>query len=168
VIVDGLRSDSADDLLADAGTQVTRTDGLPAYFDTSANFAVGDGVALIPTACRTDISCFVTSAGRLIENPFAGQQTVATWVEGLNTYASGTSTLFVYSVKVSNKASGAETSTTMWNEVMGATTANKQFTQFQYVPILGGYHEKVIVRITNSAAQSAVRLLVAANQRPIP
>ena len=119
---------------------------------------------MLPSGCRTDISCFVTPAGNLIENPFAGTRTTITWVEGYNTYASGTSILYVYSVKPSNKASGSETVTTLWSEAMGATTANKQFTQFQYVPIIGRPHEKLIVRVTNSAAQATVVLLAAGNQ----
>jgi len=168
VIVDGMRADSADDLLADGGTEVTRTDGLPVYFDTSANFAVGESRAMLPGDCRTNISCFVTNAGKLLENPFGGTRTTVTWVEGYNTYASGTSVLYVYSVKPSNKASGTETATTMWSEAMGATTANKQFTQFQYVPIIGKSHEKIIVRVTNSAAQTVVVLLAAGNQVPAP
>ena len=167
VLVDALRSDSADDLLADGGTQVTRSDGLPVFFDTSANFAVGEGRALLPAGCRTNIRCFATPQGKLIENPYGGQQTTATWVEGYSTYGAGTSNLNIYSVKASNKAAGAETVTTMWNEAMGATTANKQFTQFQYVPILGRFHEKVVVRITNSSAQATVRLLAAGYQKPV-
>lgn len=164
VIIDGLRTDSADDFLTAGATQVTRTDGLPIYFDTSANFAVGEGRALLPGDCRTDISCFVSNAGSLIENPFAGTQTVVNWVQGFSTYGSGTSAFNIYSVKPSNKASGSESVTTLWNEAAGATTAVKQLTQFQYVPLLGKPHEKVIVRITNSAAQSAVTLLVSGEQ----
>jgi hypothetical protein len=168
VIVDGLRTDSADDLLADGGTQVTRADGLPIYFDTSANFAVGETRALLPTGCRDDIACFVTPAGKLIENPFAGQQTRVQWVEGYSTYGSGTSGLRIYSVKPSQKASGAETVTTLWAEAMGATATNKQFTQFQYVPALGRPNEKVIVRVVNSEAQASVVLLAAGVQSPVP
>jgi hypothetical protein len=168
VIVDALTTDASADFLADAADQVTRTDGLPIYFDTSANFAVGETRALIPPECRTDISCFITPNGGIIENPFAGQQTVVTWIEGYSTYASGTSILYVYSVKPSNKTATTERITTLWSEAMGATTANKQFTQFQYVPIYGRANEKVLVRVTNSAAQATTRLLVQAHQRPAP
>lgn len=168
VAVDSLGTDNVDDFLTVAATQVTRSDGFSILFDTTANFVVGETRALIPDSCRTNISCFVTPRGKILENPFAGQQTVVTWIEGKNTYASGTSTLKVYSVKPSNKTNTTESITTLWSEVMGATTVNKQFTQFQYVPILGGYGEKVVVRVTNSAAQSAITLLVSANQRPIP
>ncbi len=169
VAIDALGSDSVDDLLTAGAAQATRTDGLPANYDTTANFAVGEGRALIPNACRTDISCFMSRQGNLLENPYASRQTVIGWVEGLNTYASGTSVLTVFSVKPSNKIGGTtETVTTLWSEAMGATTANKQFTQFQNVPILGGLGEKVIVRVVNSAAQSAITLLVSAKQQPNP
>jgi hypothetical protein len=168
VAVDALGTDSSEVFLAAGATEVTRTDGLPVYFDTSAAFATGEGRALIPTACRTDIGCFLTPSGNIIENPFAGQQTVVTWVEGYSTYGAGTSVLNIYSVRASNKTNTVETVTTLWNEVMGATTANKQFTQFQYVPIYGGYNEKIIVRIVNSNAMATTRLLVSAHRRPIP
>jgi hypothetical protein len=168
VAIDALGTDSSETLLAVAEAQVTRSDGLAVPFDTSAAFATGEGRALIPTSCRDDIGCFLTPSGNIIENPFAGQQTVVTWVEGYSTYASGTSILYVYSVKPSNKTNTEETVTTLWSEAMGATTANKQFTQFQYVPIYGGYNEKVIVRIVNSAAMATTRLLVQAHRRPVP
>lgn len=166
VAVDSMRSDAAADFLADAGSQATRADGLPIYFDTSANFAVGEGRALIPGNCRTDIRCWATPAGKLLENPFAGTQTKVSWVEGFSTYGAGTSALNIYSVKQSQRGSGAESVTTLWNEVMGASATNKQFTQFQYVPVLGRPDEKVIVRITNSAAQASVRLLAAGTRSP--
>ena len=168
VAIDALGTDSSEVFLALGAAQVTRTDGLAVNWDTSAAFATGEGRALIPTACRDDISCFLTPSGKIIENPFAGQQTVVTWVEGYSTYASGTSILSIYSVKVSNKANTTETVTTLWSEDMGATTANKQFTQFQYVPIYGAYNEKVFVRFANSAAMATTRLLVSAHRRPIP
>ncbi len=168
VAVDALGSDSADDLLTAAALQTTRIDGLPANFDTSNNFAVGEGRALIPNSCRTDISCFLSQQGNLLENPFASNQTVIGWVEGLNTFGSGSSVLTIHSVKVSNKIATTEDVTTLWSEAMGATTVNKQFTQFQNVPVLGGYGEKVIVKIVNSASQTLVTLLVSAQQRPNP
>lgn len=166
-LVDALRSDSSAYLLTAGATQVTRSDGLPIYFDTSANFTVGEGRALLPGDCRTNIRCFVTPSGKLNENPYAGQQTFVRWVEGYSTYGSGTSALNVYSVKASNKTSGSETVTRLWNEAMGNTATNKQFSQFQYQPLQGRPNEKVIVRITNSAAQASVRLLVDGVQKPI-
>lgn len=165
VLVDAIRADSADDLLADAGTQVTTAAGHPIYYDTSENFAVGEGRALLPGDCRTNISCFVTPHGKLLENPYGGQQAFVTWVEGYNTYGAGTSIMRVLSVKPSNKASGAETVTTLWSEAMGATTANKQFTQFQYTPVIGRLNEKLIVRVVNSNAQATVVLLAAGYQK---
>lgn len=164
VLVDAMRADAVADYLTAGAAETTRIDGLPIYYDTSANFAVGESRALLPGSCRTDISCFVTSAGNLIENPLAGTRSTLTWVEGVNTYASGTSVLYIYSVKSSNKASGTESVTTLWSEAMGATTVNKQFTQFQNVPVIGRSHEKLIVRVTNSAAQASVVLLAAGNQ----
>jgi hypothetical protein len=167
VIVDGLRSDSSAALLTAGATQATRSDGLPIYSDTSANFAVGETRALVPIQCRDDISCWVTPQGKLIENPFGGTRTKLTWFEGKSTYGSGTSVLNVYSVKMGQKAAGTSTTTTLWSEAMGATTVNKQFTQFQYVPIYGLPNEKLVVRITNSAAQASVVMLAAGLQEPV-
>lgn len=164
VLVDAMRTDAVADYLTAGAAEATRTDGLPIYYDTSANFAVGETRALLPGDCRTNIACFVTDAGNLIENPFAGTRTTINWVEGYSTYGSGTSILYIYSVKPSNKASGSEVATTLWSEAMGATVTNKQFTQFQNVPVIGRPHEKLLVRVTNSAAQASVVLLVAANQ----
>lgn len=167
VIVDGLRTDdSSTGILTAGATQVTRSDGLPIYWDTSANFAVGEARALVPGDCRTNIACWVTPAGKILQNPFAGQQTMVNWVEGYNTYGSGTSRLRIYSVKPVNKAltTGSETSTQLWDEAMGATTVNKQFTQFQYTPVYGRPNEKVLVRVVNSAAQASVVLSVQARQ----
>lgn len=168
VAIDALGTDSSEVFLALGAAQVTRTDGLAVNWDTSAAFATGEGRALLPIGCRDDISCFLTPQGDIIENPFAGKQTVVTWVEGYSTYASGTSILSIYSVRVSNKANTTERVTTLWSEAMGATTANKQFSQFQYVPIYGAYHEKVFVRFANSAAMATTRLLVSGHQRPAP
>jgi len=168
VAIDALGTDSADDFLTAGATQVTRTDGYPVYFDTSANFAVGEGRALIP--CRDDISCFLGGPPNyyLLENPFAGTQTIVNWVQGYSTYGSGTSNFYIYSVKPSNGTDTSETITTLWAEAAGATTVVKQLSQFQYVPLLGKPHEKVIVRITNSAAQTTVNLLASANQQASP
>lgn len=167
VIVDGFRSDdSSTGILTAGATQVTTSTGLPVYWDTSANFALGETRALLPGSCRTDFKCWASPAGKLYENPYNAQQTLLSWVEGYNTYASGTSRLYVYSVKASNKAlvAGSESSTTLWNEAMGATATNKQFTQFQYTPVYGRPNEKVLVRVTNSAAQSSVILSAQARQ----
>ena len=165
VIVDGLRTDSSAFLLARSTSQVTLAGGVPLYQDTSANFDVGETRAVIPPNCRTDIRCFMSPQGKLLENPSGGTQTFVNWIEGYSTYGSGTSTLNVYSVKASNKTAGAETVTTLWSEAMGVTATNKQFSQFQYVPLYSRPHEKMVVRISNSAAQATVRLLVSGQQK---
>ena len=167
VIVDGLSTDSSALLLTVGATQATVSGGVAIPQDTSANFAVGETRAMIPTHCRTDIRCWLTSAGKLLENPFGGTQTKLTWVEGYSTYGAGTSALNIYSVKQHNAEASTETATLLWNEAMGATTVNKQFTQFQYVPLIAFPHEKMVVRISNTNAQATVRLLAAGTQVPV-
>lgn len=166
VIVDGLRTDdSSTGILTAGATQVTTAEGLPIYWDTSANFALGETRALLPGDCRTNIACFVTPAGKLLSNPYFGQQTMVNWVEGYSTYGAGTSNLYMYTVKPINKAVGVETVNTIWGpEAMGASTVTKQFTQFQYSPAYGRPNEKVLVRVTNSNAQATVVLSVQARQ----
>ena len=166
VIVDGLRTDSSATLLTVGATQATTAKGVVIPNDTSASFAVGETRAMIPAGCRDNIQCFLGPTGKLLENPFGGTQTILNYVIGLSTYGSGTSVLNVYSVKQSNKTAGAETVTTLWSEAMGDTATSKSFTQFQYVPVIGLPHEKLIVRVTNSAAQASVSLLASGYQRP--
>lgn len=168
VLVDGLTTDASAGLLTAGATQVTTAAGLPAYFDTTDTDNLHEGRALVPGNCQTNIACWVTPAGNIIENPFGGLQTYVRWVEGYNTYGGGTSLLKIYSVKPSNKIKNTtETITTLWSEAMGATTVNKQFTQFQNIPVYGRPNEKVVVRIFNDNSQSVVVLLADGQQKPV-
>jgi hypothetical protein len=167
VIVDGLRSDSSALLLTVTTAQATTAAGVKIPQDTSANFAVGETRAMIPAGCRDNIQCWIGPTGKLLENPYGGTQTVLNYAIGVSTYGSGDSYLNIYSVKPSNKKAGAETVTTLWHEVMGATTVSKAFSQFQYISLVGLPNEKMVVRISNSAAQASVNLLASGYQRPV-
>jgi hypothetical protein len=154
VLVGALRSDSSDNTLTTfAVTAAQKAEGVPLYFDSAVSLTTS--IALIPENCKTDIRCFLTPAGKLLENPSGGTQTEVKWVEGYSTYAT-TGTFNIYSVKPSNKTgTGAETVTTIWSEVTGASGTNKQLTQFENVGLKGRANEKVIVRITDTGASSA-------------
>jgi hypothetical protein len=152
VLIDSLRTDSSDDSIVTIGaTQVTRSDGLELNIDTST--ALVESRALVQN--RNNIAGYLGGPPnfRLLENPFGGQTTSLKWFEGYSTYGSGTSLFTVESVKPSNKTAGSEVVTRLWGpEAMGATTVNKQFTYWQALPLPGRPNEKLIVRVTNSAA----------------
>ncbi len=156
VLVGALRSDSSDNTLTTfAVASAVRSDGLPLYFDSAVSLTTS--IALIPEECKTNIACWLTPAGKLLENPFGGTVTDVRWVEGYSTYAT-TGTFNIYSVKVSNKASGAENVLTLHSESTGATGTNKQLTQFQYYGLRGRPNDKVVIRITDTGASSAFNL----------
>ena len=155
VLIDSLRTDSSNDTIVTIGaTQVTRTDGLQLNIDTSV--ALVESRALIPN--RTNIAGFLggpATGYKLLENPYMNQWPFLRWFEGYSTYGAGTSLMNVYSVKPSNKVSGAETVSTLWGpEAMGATTVNKQFSYWQNALLPGRRNEKLIVRVTNSNAMA--------------
>jgi hypothetical protein len=162
VIVDGLRSDTVDNVLLDAGPdQATKVDGLAIYF-TSADKDFTSR-ALLPANCQTDIRCFTANpnAGApLLERPAGNTQTVLQWLAGyLTTDSGGTATFTVYAVKERNKEAGSTaTERTIFTGVGGATTADKQWTQFQNVPLVTQKGEKMIVRMSATGTTSTFRM----------
>lgn len=153
VLVDVMRADSTNNTtVAAVSAQATLAKGLAVYVDNSD--AIFASMALLPAGCRTDIRCFVTPAGKLLENPFGGKYTTLHWLEGYSTWNT-TSNFQIYSVYPSQKASGSEVATLLHQEAAGATGTNKQLTQFQYLGFPGRAHEKMIVRIVDTATGSA-------------
>lgn len=159
VIVDGLRSDATASatLVTMAATNASRADGLAVKWDTSVNFE-----ASVCLNCSRDISDYFGGAGNrvspgLVPNPFAGRQAVFVIGNFTSTYASGTSTLKIFSVKPTNRvgAVGSETVTTLYAVAGGATTAAKELNYHPY-GLLSKKDEKLLVRIDNSAAASSV------------
>ena len=157
VLVDGMRTDLSDNTLYTLGaTSGKVVKGVALYSDETV--ALHPGMALLPGGCQTDIRCFMTPQGNLIENPSAGKLIDLRWVAGYNTWNT-TSNFYIYNVKSSNKKTGgSEVATTLWQEATGATGTNKQLTQFQYFGLLGRPHEKLIVRMVVTATMSAPAL----------
>jgi hypothetical protein len=153
VLVSALRSDSTNNTMTVlAESQATRTDGLTLFIDSAVSDWAGN--ALVPTGCLTNIRCYMTPQGKLLENPFGGKKVSLRFFQGLSTF--DTSSLFkVYSVKVSNKAAGAETVTTLFSASTGASTVNAVAQALVNAAIPGRPHEKMIVRIESTAATSA-------------
>lgn len=167
VILDGLRSDVADArLVTAAATRATTPDGLSIKWDTSTAFDYQ--MALVPPAFRK-MSAYLRSPGtgltsglsQLETDIFDNSDTTFLVGNATSTYGSGTSALTVYSVDVGkyNRASGtnSEVVTTIYSEPGGATTANKIYDDAAQV---GGFrarpNEKMLIRLDNSAAMSAV------------
>jgi hypothetical protein len=153
VLVSALRSDSTNNTMTVlAESQATRTDGLTLYIDS----AVADwaGNALVPQGCLTNIRCYMTPQGKLLENPFGGKRVSLRFFQGLSTFDSA-SLFKVYSVKVSNKAAGSETVTTVFQSATGASTVNAVAQALVNAALPGRPHEKMIVRIESTAATSA-------------
>lgn len=152
VLVSALRGDSTNNTLTVlAESQATRTDGLTLWLDS----AVADwaGNALVPAGCLTNIRCYLTPNNQLLENPFAGKRVSVRFFEGLSTFDTS-SNFRIYSVRVSNKAAGSETATTLYLGPTGASTVNAIAVPLTAAPIVGRPHEKVIVRIESTAATS--------------
>lgn len=165
VILDGLRSDTADDsLLTFGATEATLAQGLALKFDTDT---VGFLESRALSTCRT-IDCLIparglTSAGvapPLEPNPWKGTQTVFFYANATSTYGSGNSNFQVYSVIPKLTAAGAsEQANIIYQVAGGATTVNKEFTVWQNVGLYGDPDAKVIARLKNSAAMASVTFI---------
>jgi hypothetical protein len=161
-LVDSVRTDLTDNILyTRSATAGVTARGVPLYIDSTV--ALYAGGALLPTGCSTDISCFITPQNRLRENPVGGTRTTLTFFEGLSTYNT-TSLMKVYSVKSSNKASGAETVTEIYSTPAAATGTNLVAIALTGNPVAGIPNEKVIVRIVDTSTSSAFAIHAAGTQ----
>src|SRR5574341_738020 len=137
VIVDGLRTDTTA-----AATLVTMATIAITPYRTMGPYLVGT---------------------RLVQNPYQTSRGLIVKLNATTTYASGTSAVNFYSVKVNNNTAnsaatsqpGSEIVTQVFGEPGGATTVNKIFDLTSY-GIWGKKGEKLVARVENSAAMSAV------------
>jgi len=160
VPVDGLRSDlvSGATLVAFAATNGSLGAGLAVKWDTSVNFEATQCLN-----CSRDITTYLAGRGNVLapgftENPFAGKQAAFVVGQFTSTYASGTSTIQIVSSKPKFSAplgTAAETVTTLAGFAGGATATMKELNYHPY-GILGKKDERLLVRINNSAAASAI------------
>jgi len=145
-------------LLANAGASAN-SPGLKIFWDTSTAFDTSLVAGAGKDGLYTD---FFTPEGRAKPTPYFGQQVQVLGAQATSTFASGTSNLQVFSVKLefntlSNKYT--EVVTKLYEVAGGATTAQKDFTFNSGTGLFSYRDEKVIVRLDNSAAQSVVTLL---------
>lgn len=167
VILDGLRTDDtnssgAGTLKALSETAASTVNGVELVIDTDANTAYTSTIALVPGRTMRDFlspssggSC-QGAACKLIENPYKDHRTVLYYGNATSTYGSGTSGLYVYSVKVKNgfaSSSPTETVTVLASNVAGgATTVQAIFDDWSQFGLFTGPGEKLVVRLDNSAA----------------
>lgn len=181
VIIDGLRSDSSDDTLTTRSeTVATAVDGLPLYKDGAVDF-----LATACINCPRSMTQYVNKAGgqswSFEPNLFKGTQAVVLYANETSTFGSGTSLLSVVSSLVGYKSggtagvgnAGTETATVIIGSLTGGATT------VQAEPIkasaTGPYgflcrkDERCLVRLTNSAAMSAITMYTyGLNFRPAP
>lgn len=156
VPVDSLLSDSSNDTLVTfSAAQVNSEKGLAVNIDTDVAFLAS--IAL--TAAPDDASGMLEPvSGKLVANPYLGQRAVLFSANGTSTYASGTSTWQVLSVKPNYKVgTSSETVTTLYTQPAGATTANNVLT-LPSLGLIGRHDEKLILRISNSAAAATTTI----------
>jgi hypothetical protein len=160
-LVGALRADSSNDtLLTISATDATAANGLGLKFDTDV--AKIASIAFMPAG--NDINFFIAGtgsmgAGGFRPEPFSTWRGAVSLIRATSTFASGTSTIKVYSVRstIGRAGKGAETVTTLWSIAGGATTAEKLL-DYSETPLYGKAGEKLLVRLENSAAMATISL----------
>ena len=169
VIIDGLRSDiSNDSLLTISATQASAENGLELKWDTdTAGFfstvQVGPREARRMPFYLEGMS--PTRRFYMKANPWAGSQANIVYANATSTFGSGTSiwSTRTCGIKLSTNSSftGSEDCTVLTSIAGGATTANKVFWDgTNPYGVFGNPNEKLIARLTNSAAMATTTHVV--------
>lgn len=142
-IVDGLRTDSANDtFLAAAEASASGTSPLTVYFDTDVALHTSKMLTL---ATLDDPGADIRAIHRLYN------------ANGYSTYGSGTSTFQVYSV-ITDQFGVVISETPIWSEAAGATATAKDFSIDDGSSIKPANRElgyRLLVRIANSALMAS-------------
>jgi hypothetical protein len=155
-LVDVLGSDvSTSNIVTLGATDANPIAGVPVLWKSSASFQ--QGRALV--ACRT-YDCLSYGGGKNVfaTNPYRGYVGAVKFINIATTYASGTSTIKVYSVKPGGvQGAQFETVKTLYSVAGGATTVAKVLgpPDLGSDGLFGDKDSKIIVRVENSAALSA-------------
>lgn len=161
VILDGLRADSSNNTMQTlAATSAQVLNGVNLVWETDTAFMATRAM----TTMRTIQPYIDNKDNDLVSDPFAGTRGVVMIAKGTSTYGSGTSALEVISVKVTNGTKGSETTTTLWSQAGGATTAEKVFDVFNDYGLHSKKGEKLLVRLKNSAAMASVTFFAGGTQ----
>lgn len=149
VPLDSLRSDTigTSAVLLDKGPVNAQTStGVGLEWDTSAKFVMTQAL----TERRT-MNFYANLDGNRYSRPFEDTRAIVHKLSQVSTFASGTSTIQIISVAMENDI---ETTTTIWEEAGGATTVRKTLDEAPY-GFIGRRGEKLLVRVTNSAAMAS-------------
>lgn len=168
VLVAGFRTDNTFNsnvkLVALGATRATTPDGVQIKFKTANQLT--SSLLVAPARFTTSMTAYLAggNAGQpraFVSNPFYNRRSVFLLGNETSTFASGTSTYNIYSVLPKNRPAGAagvgtgssEVVTLMYSDVGGATTVSKTF-DLRDIGIAAARNEKLIIRLTNSAALS--------------
>ncbi len=175
-----LRTDSTNDTFLTVSDKVaTGPDGYGILFDTDV--FLSQRIVATPTIAAPNyaLSRYITNTGPLSSTmnrkPWELYVSKINSVSTLSTYGSGTSTLKVWSVDVTNGLTGpAETVTTMWSEAAGATTVLKTFggcdtaatgcSPAWGTELFGLPGQKLLISLENSAAMATTTLSTSGKQ----
>lgn len=131
-------------------------------------------IALVPPEAR-QIEFYVSGVtgygAALRRNPFAGYRTFVASQLATSTYGAGTSAMSITTVApIYTRASSTESATTLYGPIAGgATTVSKTFIALSDpVKVLADSDQKVILRLTNSAAMATVTHTVLGYRAPYP
>lgn len=151
-------------LVALAATRATTPDGVQIKFKTANQLT--SSLLVAPARFTTSISAYFAggNAGQpraFITNPFYNRRSVLLLANETSTFGSGTSTYNIYSVLPKYRPAGgtgvgtgsSEVVTLLYSDAGGATTVSKTF-DFRDIGIAANRNEKLIARLTNSAAMS--------------
>lgn len=159
VAVDAVGSDAigtSAELLTAAATQAKVAKGIPVYWDTTAK--MNDTVLVAPNALRTDIRPYYAPENdEKVDamRPFKGTAAKVFNINATSTYASGTS-----DIQILSDPDPEGTSSTVDRVVAGGDTTVRKEVDWSNAPYEGERGRRILVRISNSAAQSAVELAV--------
>jgi hypothetical protein len=170
VILDGLASDTAGPsgtgfILAATNTAASRSvdGGAKIFWDTSAAWT--STIALVPPELRKIESYYYVNSTnhKTFHQDVFSRPGYESWLysNATSTYGSGTSTYTITSVDISFPSGsydidGTETATVLYSKAGGATTVAAEFATFATYGLPMPFGDKVVARLTNSAAMASV------------
>jgi hypothetical protein len=160
--IDAILADSLNNSLLDAGPTNAKTkEGFAVLWDSdSANWNISRLMA--PNALRDSIEPYLDSKGAVdYDLPFRGTVASCSYLAGLSTYASGTSTFQLISESPSNAAGVALSTAVVFSDLTGATTVDAAATGLDGTVgnrFYGNIGERLVARINNSSVGATFTL----------
>lgn len=164
LLTDDLNAGGSGSLVTITGSSASVIDGLALTWDTATKFI--STIALLPPEARkigyylSGVPSTASPGTQLKQNPYAGLRTVVGAANATSTYGSGSSAYRISQEVPIYRKSGTSTSTitVLYGDIAGgATTVNKTFiAPTDNYRIMGDDGAKVVLRLTNSAAMTAI------------